>query len=66
MSEVQDILCWVCERPLVSRSYQLGGKVLWSTIHDSCVEEANRRLDIDHPVKRKQKPKSYLAEGADQ
>lgn len=59
--ERKDILCWECQKPLVSYCHVLMGKRLWTTIHEHCAEAASRRLWPR--VRREKKPeqKQYRA-----
>ena len=45
--EEQDINCWACGKPMVSREWIVAGKRLWSTIHptDACEELARTSCD---------------------
>ena len=42
----QDILCWACNKPMVSREWIVAGVHLWSTIHatDQCHKLATQIL----------------------
>jgi hypothetical protein len=66
--EKQDIDCWACGRPMVSKQYSFSGAKLWTTIHDTdhCRELARQQCmgyagRIGDAFKPKQKPKSKKA-----
>jgi hypothetical protein len=66
--EKQDIDCWACGRPMVSKEYSFSGAKLWTTIHDTdhCRELARQLTNgcagrMGDAFRHKQKPKSKKA-----